>query len=331
MKKNRNIPVLICMTLCFGTCKGQPSFGSNELLLKQTISMNGVKGRIDHLDVDVKNKIVFVAALGNNSLETIDLKSGTVIHSIKELSEPQGVLYIPNTNEILVANGGNGQCKFYDAKTYESKATIDLGSDADDVRYDSADQRVYVGYGEGGIAIINSQKHEKIGDVNLSAHPEGFQIDKAINKIFVNVPDAHQIDVIDMTTMGVTAKWETDFGANFPMAIDNVHHIIFIGYRHPAKIVAINEMTAKTIAVADLITDVDDIYFDTGTNKLYASGGGGAINIFSFSNSKFTRIANIPTKTGARTSLLIPKLNTFVLAERAGGIPAQLQVYSINK
>jgi DNA-binding beta-propeller fold protein YncE len=330
MKSLQLFLALISLSTFNLSCKGQKSFGGEQLILKQSISLPNVRGRIDHLDVNLQSQIVYMAALGNNSLEAIDIKNGKLLYSIKDLSEPQGVVYIPQTNEVMVANGGNGNCLFYNAQTFANTAKIGLGSDADDVRYDSADQRIYVGYGDGGIAIIDAQKHEKIGDVRLSAHPEGFQIDKAINKIFVNAPDAHQIDVIDLTTMSVTAKWETEFGANFPMAIDKEHHIIFIGYRHPAKIVAINEMTGKTIAVTDLISDVDDIYFDSKTNKQYASGGGGAINVFLFSNSTFTQVANIPTRSGARTSLLIPQLNSFVLAERAGGGPAQLQVYNIK-
>src|SRR6266542_2434948 len=311
------------------SCHGQKSFGNEHLISKQIIALPGVKGRIDHLDANLEDQTVYVAALGNNSLEAVDLKSGKLIHSITGLSEPQEVAYIPQTKEIMVANGGNGECKFYNAKTFENTATINLGSDADDVRYDSISQRIYVGYGDGGIAIIDAGKHQKIADVKLSAHPEGFQLDKQLNRIFVNVPNAKEIDVIDMTTMNVIAKWKTEYGANFPMAIDNEHHIIFVGYRHPAKIVAINEITGKTIAVAGLINDVDDVYFDSATNKLYASGGGGAINVYSFHNTQIVQLANIPTRSGARTSLLIPQLNSFILAERASSEPAQLRVFSI--
>src|SRR5215212_75596 len=180
------------------SCKGQKSFGSDELTLKKSIVIPDVNGRIDHLDANLEDQMVYVAALGNNSLEIVDLKEGKLLHSIKGLDEPQGVAYIPQTKEIIVANGGNGECKFYNAGTFENTATIDLGSDADDVRYDSIDQRIYVGYGDGGIAIIDAVKHEKIADVKLSAHPEGFQLDKQLNKLYVNVPDAGQIEVIDL-------------------------------------------------------------------------------------------------------------------------------------
>lgn len=273
-----------------------------------------------------------MAALGNNSLEVIDIKNGKLLHSIKDLDEPQGVVYIPQTNEVMVANGGNGSCLFYDAQKFQNTAQIDLGSDADDVRYDSAAKKIYVGYGEGGIAVIDAIQHKRIADGKLPAHPEGFQLDRKLDRLFVNVPDAGKIVVFDLADMKTIAEWKTEFRANFPMAIDEQNHIIFIGYRRPGKLVAISGTNGQTVAVADLISDVDDIYFDSQTQRIYASGGGGAVNVFSFTHSKFEKTANIATRSGARTSLLIPGFNLFILAERSnGGNPARVSVFSITK
>ena len=280
------------------------------------------------MDISLKKQTVYVAALGNNTLEVADIKNGKLLHSIRELDEPQGVIFVPQTNEIMVANGGDGKCKFYNGDTFENTGTIDLGSDADDVRYDSTDKKIYVGYGNGGIAVINAPAHQKITDIKLPGHPEGFQLDKQLEKLFVNVPDASQIEVIDLKNLNLSAKWKTEYKANFPMAIDAVNHIIFIGYRRPGKLVAINALTGNTITTADLIGDIDDLYFDAGTKKIYASGGGGAVDIFLFENLNLKQVASITTRNGARTSLLIPAMNTFVLAERADGSqPAQLQIF----
>lgn len=331
MNKARCILLFVFLCELISSCKGQKKFGVEELSPKQTIALTGIKGRIDHLDINLENQIVYIATLGNNSLEVVDLKNGKLLHSIKGLDEPQGVVYIPQTKEIMVTNGGNGDCKFFNAQTFENTATIHLSSDADDVRYDSIDQKIYVGYGDGGIAIMDVQKHTKIADVKLPTHPEGFQLDRQLNKLFVNVPGSDQIVVIDLKSLKVTKKWKTEYNANFPMAIDVSDHIIFIGYRHPGKLVAINAVSGKTISTAGLITDIDDLYFDGRTKKIYASGGGGAINIYLFNNSQLTQAANIPTRSGARTSLLVPTLNTFVLAERASGSStAQLQIFTIK-
>jgi DNA-binding beta-propeller fold protein YncE len=332
MEKSKILFSLLPICIFLSACQGQKPFGAEQLTLKQSILLPGVKGRIDHMDVNLKEQVVYMSALGNNSLEIVDIKNGKLLHSIKGLDEPQGVGFVSQTNEIMVANGGNGDCKFYNEETLQNTATINPGSDADDVRYDSIDKKIYVGYGSGGIAVIDAIKHQQAADVKLSAHPEGFQIDKELKKLFVNVPDAGQIEVIDLESLTVVSKWKTEYSANFPMAIDKSNHIIFIGYRHPAKLVAINESTGKTIATADLTGDTDDLYYNSRTKKIYASGGSGAIDIYLFENLSIKHVANILTRDGARTSLLIPSMKIFVLAERAGGgRVAQLQIFNINE
>lgn len=316
---------------CFLGCKGQPAFGTNYLKPDKVISMPEVKGRIDHIDVNVKDKVVYIAALGNNTVEVVDIQNGKVIHSIKGLDEPQGVGYIPQTNEIFVANGGNGDCYFYSAATFEKTATIHLSSDADDVRYDSTTKSIYVGYGNGGIAIINAITHQQTGDVKLPAHPEGFQLDKAANILLVNLPGKNMIVVIDLVQLKLIDKWiRNSPTANFPMAVDTINHYAFIGYRHPAKLIVLNSKTGKEISNYSIVNDVDDLFFDEATKRIYVSGGGGFINIFQqVKEDSFKQIANIPTSNGARTSLLIPQLKMFVIAERAeSGKPAQLAIYT---
>jgi DNA-binding beta-propeller fold protein YncE len=330
---NARILILIVSVLCscFCSCKAQPSFGDGYLAMTRTVQMPGVKGRIDHMDVNVKDKIVYIAALGNNTLEVIDLKEGKVIHSIKGLDEPQGVGYIPQTNEIFVANGGNGDCYFYNAATFEKTAALHLSSDADDVRYDSVIETIYVGYGKGGIAAIDARTHRQTGNVQLPAHPEGFQLDKAINRMLVNVPDKNMIAVIDLSQLKVIDQWiRSTPTANFPMALDTIRHYAFIGYRHPARLIVLDVKTGNEISNNEMAGDIDDLYFDYQTKRLYISGGEGYINVFEQqADNRFNKIANIPSRNGARTSLFIPQLKLFVLAERAGsGNPAQLSIYN---
>lgn len=330
MKTNSFFILFICM-YSFTSCKSQSTFGEKYLQLNKTIALPNVKGRIDHIDVNVKERIVYVAALGNNTLEIVDLKNGKVIHSIPGLDEPQGVGYIPQTNEIFVANGGSGDCYFYNASTFEKTATIHLSSDADDVRYDSASHTIYVGYGEGGIAIIDANTHKQTGDVKLPAHPEGFQIDNKANVILVNVPDKNMIGIIDLAQLKLTNSWKRNSpSANFPMALDVQNNNAFIGYRHPARLVVLDITTGKEISSHNMVGDVDDLYYDENKKRVYISGGGGYINIFQQdAPGTFKQIMNMATRSGARTSLFIPQLQLFVLGERAEyGNPAQLTVYN---
>ena len=156
-------------------------------------------------------------------------------------------------------------------------------------------------------------------------------MDKKLNKLFINVPDVHQIAVADLNSSKLITTWSTgEFRSNFPLAMDNTHHYIFIGYRHPSKLVLMNEETGAILSTADLVGDVDDVYFDVSTQKIFASGGGGFISIYQWEKSTIKQVANITVRNGARTSLLIPSLSLFILAERASqNAEAQLRVYKI--
>lgn len=315
------------------SCNAQKTFGTQYLKLEKVIPLSGVKGRIDHLAINLKSQIAYMSALGNNTLEVIDLEKGKVIHSITGLSEPQGAAYIPQYDEILVCNGGNGECYFYDAHTYRKTATLRLSSDADDVRYDSTHEKIYVAYGEGGIAVIDAATKGQTGNIKLSAHPEGFQAESKTGKIFVNVPDVHKIAMINPNDGDKVAYWEMEAAsANFPMAADWENNRLFIVCRRPDRLIVLDNSNGKVLLEEKCIGDADDVYYDSVSKRVYVSGGEGYINIFQDEgNNHFKQIANIATRSGARTSLLVPQLHLFLLAERASeGKEARLLVYQLR-
>src|SRR5438132_4001906 len=149
------------------------------LKLVQTIALPGVEGRIDHLSADVKGHRLFVAALGNNTLEVVDLAQGKRIRSIMGLREPQGVVYIPELDQFVVANGDDGTVRTFDGKSFMTVSSLMLGGDADNVRYDSTGGRLVVGYGAGALGFIDAKSHRVSGTVKLAAHPESFQLEKS--------------------------------------------------------------------------------------------------------------------------------------------------------
>jgi len=316
------------------SCTGQPASGQNLLKLEKEIQLPGVKGRIDHIDINVKDQIAYVAALGNNSLEIVDLKNGRVLNSIKGLDEPQGVAWIAVHHEIFVANGGTGECDFYNASTYKKVASIKFRDDADGARYDAASDRVYVGYGSGGIAIIDAGSHKQVGNIELPSHPESFQLDPKLNKIWVNLPGSGMIGVLDLKQLKLTGKWSRLMPrANFPMAYDAGQHRLIVGYRLPAKMIVYDAENGKEIFSTPMVGDADDLYWDEDNKQVYVSGGSGEVNIFKQTGgTKYEQVANIETRSGARTSLLVPELELLLIAARAeGDKPAALLVYKINR
>lgn len=315
-------------------CDAQPAQNSQELSLINTISLPGVSGRIDHLAFDPRTQRVFVAALGNNTVEIVDLKTSKVIHSISQLSEPQGIAFIASNNSIVVANGGTGVCDVFNAVSFEKTNAIQLQGDADNVRYDSINSKIYVGYGDGGIAIIDAVTFKQVGDIKLEGHPESFQIDGVAKKIYVNVPGKQQIEVIDLDKNQVTDRWKmTEARSNFPMSLDVANHRLFIACRRPAKLLVLDNQTGKLITSVETDSDVDDVFYDQPTKNIYMSCGGGYIDIIKQQSSESYQLSGkVSTKSGARTSLMIPQLrNLLVVSPKSISDPASLLIYRINK
>lgn len=316
----------------FFSCSAQEN-GSQSLSLRKQISMPNVKGRIDHIDIDVKKQIVYIAALGNNTLEVADLKSGRVTGHIQGLKEPQGVAFISKHDEIMVANGGDGECVFYDALTLKKTGSVKLEGDADDVRYDSEADKIYVGYGDGGIAIIDAVSRKQTGNIALSAHPESFQLDTKSKQLWVNLPGSGSIAVCNLKTLKQSANWTRLLPrSNFPMAYDAAQQRIIVGYRIPAKLVIYDSRSGKELFAAGMVSDVDDLYWDQKNKQVLITGGGGAVDIFKqISNISYKKTAHIETRSGARTSLFVPELGLFLIAAReSGDKKAALLVYHID-
>jgi len=324
--------LLLCFLACCSSCSGQNEFGNHYLVLEKTIPLPDVSGRIDHLAFNEGRQLIYMAALGNHTVEIIDLPGGKVIHSIKGLHEPQGVEYLSFSNTIFVANGGTGICNFFDATTFQPITSLDFKDDADDVRYAAGNKTIYVGYGEGGIGIINEELKREIGRIAFTGHPEGFQVDSRSNKIWVNVPDAHAIEVLDGEHLKVTDQWKIDdLNANFPMAYDSVSRRLFIGFRSPSRLVVFESETGKRIASLPCPGDTDDVFYDAVTKRIIVSGGSGYVDIFQKNNENdYSAIAHIATRKGARTSLWIPSNHEFILAvPRNNGQAAELRVYKM--
>jgi DNA-binding beta-propeller fold protein YncE len=300
----------------------------NAPQLVQTIPMPKVEGRIDHLAFDAKAVRLLVAALGNNSVEVLDLGQGKVIHKIEGLQEPQGILAWEG--QIVVASGGDGSCRFYDGTTFKPARNVDCKEDADNVRYDAEAKLVYVGYGGGALGVIDPEKGARIGDIPLEGHPESFQLESKGKRIYVNVPKAGHIAVVDREKRAVIAKWKLSASSNFPMALDEAGHRLFVGCRQPAKLLVIDTESGKETASIDCSGDTDDVFYDAASKRVYVSCGAGFLDVFDVSEAP-RRIARMATAAGARTSLLVPDTGKLYLAvPHRGSQASEIRVYKVR-
>jgi DNA-binding beta-propeller fold protein YncE len=303
------------------------------LHLTQTTPLLGVEGRIDHLAVDLVGRRIFLCALGNNTVEVIDLQKGARLSSITGLGAPQGVAYVPQPSRVFVATDKGGLCNFYDGKSLALLGSADFKDDADNMRYDEVAQRIYVGFGNGGLGILDARSGKDIGSVQLSGHPEAFVLEKNGPRIFVNVPTARHVAVVDRNKREVTATWTTGWAfANYPIAFDEANHRLFVGCRLPAKIVVLNTDSGAAVTSFGIGGDADDIFYDAARHCLYAICGGGTINVIEqIDRDSYEVSAKFPTASGARTGLFVPELNSlFVAIPHHGNQNAEVRRYSID-
>lgn len=262
-------------------------------------------------------------------MEVIDVKEGKRIKTISGLKEPQGVLYVPDDDRLYVANSKDGRVEVFDGTSYALLKTIDFGDDADNLRYDAGHRLVYVGYGSGALATIDNQGN-KAGEIKLDAHPESFQLDKDDSRIYVNLPKSHKIAVLDPEKHTITATWGTGTAsANYPMALDEADHRLFVVTRFPARLLVFNTDTGKTIQSLPEVGDCDDVFYDKARKRIYASGGEGAISVIKQKDADhYADAGRISTVKGARTSFFSPDLDRFFLAvRRQGSQPAAIRIY----
>jgi DNA-binding beta-propeller fold protein YncE len=331
----RETPIFLPITGLFACCAVVVDGAESGALLqlKQTIPLPGVEGRIDHLNLDAAGERLFVCALSNNTTEVIDLRKGDRVHSISGLGAPQGVVYAPELNRLFIANDKGGLCNIYDAKSWQLIGKVNFQDDADNVRYDSATKQIYVGFGNGGIGIINAADGKRVGSIKLAAHPEAFELEKHGPRIFVNVPNAGHVAVIDRGKGEVTATWKTDgAAANFPMAFDEANHRLFIGCRVPSKLVVLNTDSGNVVTTLDSSGDPDEIFYDGKRHRLYAICGAGYVEIIEQADSNTYKLAaKVPTATGARTGLFVPERDAlFIAVPHRGRQAAEIRRYQIQ-
>ena len=301
------------------------------LVLERTIPLPDVSGRIDHMAADLRRGRLFVAELGNGSVDTVDLASGRVIHHVTGLKEPQGVGYDPATDLLAVASAGDGSVRLFRGEDLQPAGTIALGEDADNVRLDPRSGHLVVGYGSGGLATLDPRRQAVVGTVKLPAHPEGFQLDLDAGRAYVNVPDAGQVAVVDLRAGKLVAGWRVPDGlqANFPMALDAAAGLLATVFRSPARLVLLDTRTGAVTTTLPTCADADDVFIDPRRRRLYVSCGEGAVDVVQQDPAGDRLLARIRTRSGARTSLFVPELDRLFVAARAGvlGTDAALLVF----
>jgi hypothetical protein len=300
------------------------------LILRQRIPLPSVKGKFDHVAVDLVGQRAFIAAKVNNTLEVVDLKNGTRLRSVPGFHEPQGVLFLPDTKQVVVANGGNGEVQFLDGSSLNVVRRFSFTADADNLRYDAQTRRVYVAAQDGVIGAIDLNTLEKLPETKLSGHPEAFAIETGARRIFVNAPKTDSVFLIDTSKAEILGRWQlTKAKVNYTMAFDEANSRLFVGCRNPASVVVLDSNTGHEVATFPIGGETDGMFYDPRHRRIYITGAEGTIDVAEQLDSDHYRVlTRIPTAPLARTCLFVPELDTlFVPVPEQQKRPAELRIY----
>lgn len=289
---------------------------ASPLLVQQpSLMLPDTGGRIDHMAVDLPRRHLFVAELGNGTVDVVDLAAGKVVHRITGLKEPQGIGYDAKSDQLMVASGGDGTLRSYSGADFTARGVLALGDDADNLRIDPRNGHAIVGYGGGALAIIDLQTMRKLLDIPLAGHPESFRLSDS--HVFINVPDAGQIVVADLDSAKVIKIWKPEFSSNFPMILDDGGNLAVV-FRGQSKLALLDGNSGQVIASANACGDADDVYFDGDRKFFYLSCGSGEVDVMARDQAGLHVLSRVRTSPGARTSLFVPEWDRLFVAARAG-------------
>lgn len=332
----------VAVTALFVCVTATAAFAQNAQPLKliQTIPMPRIKGRIDHMDVDVKGKRLFVSGLENGSVEVVDLQAGRWAKSLSGFMKPQGIAYVPSLNKLFVASGDDGMVRVFRGDTLELLDTIKLDLGPNRVTYDPARQILYVGYGGkdagkdyGEVGAIDARMDKKMFDVQVAAHPSEILLDKTGDILFVFMSVISKIQVVVLAKREVRATWLVSSQRPGDAAYDEASNRLFVGTRTPPEMIAMDAKTGKEVAHLPTTEGMDGVYFDAARKRIYISGGRGedvgSVFVYQQKSADTYEIAGkIPTRPGAGTSFWSPELNRYYVAAPASSQePAAIFVF----
>jgi len=291
-----------------------PAAAQNALTLEKKIPLGDVRGRIDHMAVDLTRRRLFVAELENDTVAVVNLQLGKLTHAIAGVSQPQGLAYLPSTDTLFAASGGDGSVHAFVGDEYRAVGNIGLGEDADNIRLEAKTNRIFVSYGTGGLAIIDALAHRKLGEIALKAHPQGFQLDERSNRIYANLPKEQAVAVVDYAAGTLISIWQIGNASNFPLTLNTSAHHVLVVFRDPPRLAAF-ATDGKQLANTEACSDADDMFFDHKRSRIYVSCGEGLLDVFDA--TAYRRVARIATVKGARTSLFVPEMDRLFVAVRS--------------
>ena len=288
----------------------------------------GYSGDFDHFGVDADGNRLWLAAEDHGTLELFNLRTGQHERTITGVETPHAIIYLPKANRLIVTDSGKGMTKVFDATTYKVVGHIALEPGADSAEYDPSTGHLYIVTGGKDVDMKDCFLNEVdplTGHVYNklrfdSDHTEAVKAELHGNRLFVNIADHDEVDVVDKKTFKVIAHWPLN-GAktNLTMALDEADHRLFVGTRNPSKLFVLNTDTGATVATLDAPATSDGLFWDGARKRVYLPGGDGYLGVYQqVAPNLYAARPRIPSALGAKSGIVVPQLDRLYLAASPG-------------
>jgi len=301
---------------------------TEPLVLVKTMDMPGVPlgPYVDHFGVDVKGHRLFATPQAHKSVQVFDFDTGKLIRELTGFGNAHGVVYRGDLDQFYVADGGDaGEVKIFSGKDYQLIKSVKGLTGTDSNGYDPTTKEMYIVTGGPSakldysvISVVDTSKGELVGEIKVpgSGHLEQIVVEQVGPRLYVNIEDKNSVAVMDRKKRTLLATWPLTKGQNnFPIALDEKHHRLFIGCRNTdasGVIVVIDTETGKEVGSLPIGGNVDYLDFDSRNGRLYATCGTGNVFVYQeHSPDQYKLMGKPETAVMAKTGLLVTDLNLF--------------------
>lgn len=333
------VPCVFLFTAATVTSAQKPSSAKQQMPLRlvRTFTLPAtIHGHFDHLVVDTKGNRLFATPEDYHAVLVVDLQSGKVAHQIQGIDKPHAILYRPEVNKIFVTDGTDGALKVFNGTSYQLQARVPLLKDADSIGYDPVTKYVYIDNGGGDVgqkysmlSVVDTENNKKIADVKIDGDTlEAMALEANRPRLYVNNREKNQVVVVNRWTKKVDASWPLTMGkTNIAMALDEVHHRLFVGCRS-GQMVVLDTNTGKELQALPIVKGVDDLAYDEASKRLYAAGDG-AVSVYEEVDADhYSSLGDVPTGPVGKTARLVPGMDRyFVAVPQHGGTAASILAF----
>jgi hypothetical protein len=333
-----------CLAMVVGFA-GQASAQENQALrLVQTIPLPGVRGRLDHMGVDLERKRLFVAASANNTLEVVDLTGGKVTKSLTGFKDTQDALFLGGNFNKLYVSSLDGHVRVFQGESFWLVQDFKIEPDANRLFYDPTTNLIYFGYGGenagfdayGRAGILQPKAgagyDQLIADMIAPTQRPGHLAQMAMDDDGILLICDSRADLIyqfDTRKRELIKSWPARGDGAGDMVLDRADHRLFVGTRTPPEMTVYESLSSKEVQSLPAPEAMDGVQYDAHLKRIYMTGGRwygtpeaspGWVYVYQQRDpDRYDLISKIESRPGSGTSLLVPQFNRFYVASQAIG------------